>query len=640
VSKDAGPFAVSHFPFAISSMENGKWKMEIGKFITAETQRVLSPMRDVDVSITSDFADACHSGVMWRLACESAKLDRGIQQAASHCEQFRFQRRLMTHSTNFPRLKELLNRISPAFAAALVLAALLAPNAGAQTIDYLSPTAVLAGSPGLTLVVNGADFDVDSVVVWRGVPMPTRLIRDTQLAAEIPASFLGTPHVAEVHVANGELLSNTESITISATPVLSINSTFPNSAKAGGPGFKLTVGGTGFTRNSVVRWNEQDTLTSFFSSLAVDAFIDESRIAFGGLASVTVQDVITGDVSNTLFFEVRVDGPPPEITQVDPDAIEAGTEELVLVVLGNNFSPTCRVRWNGSERETFFFDTNTLAAVIEAADMERPATIAITVIETAPGGGVSNAVSLFIEQQASSYFGHIVAGGGYSSTLTLVNPGFDEVTGTLHLTGSDGSPLELTIDGSPAAAASLSVALPGGATRRVTLNGPAAATLSGWARIEADGRVSGWATVKFRQSGVLRTSAVVPASPPAESVFLPVENSRTQRRASAVSITNLHDAPIEVSVLVLDEDGSVLAAPEVPALTPLGPRKQVARFLHELYPELDEEFRGSVILTCGFGDSFLAVGLTEEDGIWSLVPPVSEFTDGELESFAGRLRPR
>jgi hypothetical protein len=107
-----------------------------------------------------------------------------------------------------------------------------------------------------------------------------------------------------------------------------------------------------------------------------------------------------------------------------------------------------------------------------------------------------------------------------------------------------------------------------------------------------------------------------------------------------VSITTLHDAPIEVSVVVLDEDGNVLAAPEVPALTPLGPRKQVARFLHELYPELDEEFRGSVILTSGFGDSFLAVGLTEEDGIWSLVPPVSEFTDEELESFAGRPRPR
>src|SRR5437879_9293409 len=81
----------------------------------------------------------------------------------------------------------------------------------------------------------------------------------------------------------------------------------PNSAPAGGPGFTLTVNGTGFVsgllNSALVQWNGSALSTGHVSANQLTAFVPASLIAFPGSANVTVVSA-SGVVSNALVFTI------------------------------------------------------------------------------------------------------------------------------------------------------------------------------------------------------------------------------------------------------------------------------------------------------------------------------------------------
>jgi hypothetical protein len=72
----------------------------------------------------------------------------------------------------------------------------------APTLLSVNPPAVNAGSPGIVLTVNGSNFLPDSTIQWNGLPLATNYLSDVQLEAQIPASNLVTPGVANILVLN------------------------------------------------------------------------------------------------------------------------------------------------------------------------------------------------------------------------------------------------------------------------------------------------------------------------------------------------------------------------------------------------------------------------------------------------------
>lgn len=66
----------------------------------------------------------------------------------------------------------------------------------------MMPNNVNAGNAGVTLTVNGSNFNGNAVVNWNGVPQRTMFLSATQLMAAIPASSLATPGRAMVTVTN------------------------------------------------------------------------------------------------------------------------------------------------------------------------------------------------------------------------------------------------------------------------------------------------------------------------------------------------------------------------------------------------------------------------------------------------------
>lgn len=72
----------------------------------------------------------------------------------------------------------------------------------APSVLSLNPSSVGAGSSGLILTLNGSNFMPASTIEWNGAALPTSYLSVTQLEAQIPASDLADPGVADVVVLN------------------------------------------------------------------------------------------------------------------------------------------------------------------------------------------------------------------------------------------------------------------------------------------------------------------------------------------------------------------------------------------------------------------------------------------------------
>ena len=78
----------------------------------------------------------------------------------------------------------------------------------------------------------------------------------------------------------------------------------PTATAPGGPGFTLTVRGTGFVSGATVNWKGSARPTSFVSGSELTATIFASDIAAAGTASITVQNPGSGGGSNVVFFSI------------------------------------------------------------------------------------------------------------------------------------------------------------------------------------------------------------------------------------------------------------------------------------------------------------------------------------------------
>ncbi len=129
--------------------------------------------------------------------------------------------------------------------------------------------------------------------------------------------------------------------TAQAQTITSIN---PSSVSAGGPAFTLTVNGTGFTANQIVRVNGSNRAT-FLAGPQLMATILAADIASPGQDAITVFNPVTSLSSNTVFLNVLAPTGinPPTLTSAGPAVASLGTFALRLTLTGTNFRPGARV---------------------------------------------------------------------------------------------------------------------------------------------------------------------------------------------------------------------------------------------------------------------------------------------------------
>ncbi len=272
-------------------------------------------------------------------------------------------------------------------------------NNPVPTITSLNPTASTTGSAGFNLTVNGTNFVSTSKVRWNGAERTTTFVSATQLTAAITADDVKNGGSANVTVNNptpGGGTSNAVSFAIN-NPAPTVTSLAPSTIASGSSAFALTVNGTGFVPNSVVRWNGSDRVTTFVSATQVSAAITATDVVNAGVAKVRVfNPAPVGGLSGELDFTILQTNPLPTLTALSPGTVLVGGAQFTLTLTGTNFVGTSVVRVNGSDRATTFVSGTQLQATITAADIASVGTTNLTVFNPTPGGGTSATLALAI----------------------------------------------------------------------------------------------------------------------------------------------------------------------------------------------------------------------------------------------------
>ncbi len=105
------------------------------------------------------------------------------------------------------------------------------------------------------------------------------------------------------------------------------------------------------------------------------------------------------------FYSIRLaesGNPTPLTSGLAPNSAQVGGPAFTLSVQGSNFAPGAVVRWDGSDRPTTFISSTELEAAISTADLASQATVAVTVFNPAPGGGLSNSQTFDIVAPAGN----------------------------------------------------------------------------------------------------------------------------------------------------------------------------------------------------------------------------------------------
>ncbi|MEP7271618.1 MAG: kelch repeat-containing protein, partial [Acidobacteriota bacterium] len=257
-------------------------------------------------------------------------------------------------------------------------------------LTLLVPDNVATGSGQILLTLNGSNFVPSSTVLWNSSTRPTSFVSPTQLTATIPLTDFTFGTVANVEVANflpgGGNSAGLPFTVNNPTPgALVLN---PNSVGAGGAGFMLTVDGSNFVPNSVVRWSGSPRTTTYVSPTQVTAMIPASDLTTAGVVNVTVfNPTPSGGFSPPAIFNIT--NPLPVTTNLNPTGIGVGSAPFALTVNGSGFVSTSEVLWDGSPRATTFVNSGQLTAQILAADVASMGSVNITVSSPGPGGGTS-----------------------------------------------------------------------------------------------------------------------------------------------------------------------------------------------------------------------------------------------------------
>ena len=181
------------------------------------------------------------------------------------------------------------------------------------------------------------------------------------------------------------------------TPVLT--SISPEYAEYGSTGVVLTVTGSHFRPESVVRWNGIEMSTTFVSTTELRAEVQDRWLLEPGLVEVSVHTTIGGaGVSAPAQFRVRPQA--PLITLLASQGATAARPGFALMLHGENFQDGSSIRWNGEVRAATFLEPNRLTLMLSTGDVAQPADIPVSVINI--GGAESPPVTFSIRTLPSA----------------------------------------------------------------------------------------------------------------------------------------------------------------------------------------------------------------------------------------------
>jgi hypothetical protein len=292
-------------------------------------------------------------------------------------------------------------------------------------LTSLSPPNAPAGSPGLTLTVNGSGFEgpnaaiqsPGSTVLWASgetvTSLTTTFINSGQLQAAVPAALLAIPGAAGVTVLQPND-QNSNALLFNILPP-AITSLSPPSMAALSPTFALSITGTSFLPGATASLAGTPLTTTFVNAGSLTAVVPAALLKFAGAFPVVVTNP-GGSSSAAVNLLVN-----PTITGLSPSNIPAGSAQFTLSITGATFvtgTLSSVASFNGSNLVTTVVNSGLITALVPAALVTT--TGSYPVVVTNPGGSASAPATFTVTASlaiATTSLGTGTAGALYTATL-------------------------------------------------------------------------------------------------------------------------------------------------------------------------------------------------------------------------------
>ncbi|HEX8170602.1 MAG TPA: discoidin domain-containing protein [Thermoanaerobaculia bacterium] len=170
-----------------------------------------------------------------------------------------------------------------------------------------------------------------------------------------------------------------------------------------------------------------------------DAKGQRVTFTYDALNRITLKDLSPAGPSNedvTYFYDGNGPEPPaepaPTLSAITPATAGVGGPAFTLTASGANFAPEAVVTLNGQQRPTTVIDSRRATAAISAADLQTAGVYAVNIVNPAPGGGASAALTFTVTNPppaANKIQPTSAARGGAAFTLTV--SGSDFVSGAV-----------------------------------------------------------------------------------------------------------------------------------------------------------------------------------------------------------------
>jgi len=215
---------------------------------------------------------------------------------------------------------------------------------------------------------------------------------------------------------------------LAGTSPFELSGLTPISAQTGATSLTLNLAGRGFTSSSVVQWNGLAIgVTNVQVNIAtqtISAQISAGLTATPGAALITVFDSTESPtVTNALTFTLV--GSLPTLTSVQPQQVNAGASDTLIIVTGTGFSPTGFITFNDGTTGVSSSSVNSagtqITATLSHTLLQFGGQFEIGVTNPPPGGGPAPVELAFVVNNSPA-----PANDNFANATTVASASFSD----------------------------------------------------------------------------------------------------------------------------------------------------------------------------------------------------------------------
>ena len=175
----------------------------------------------------------------------------------------------------------------------------------------------------------------------------------------------------------------------------------PYSSFVNEPSFTtLMVHGLNFVAGSTVKWGETSLVTTFIDVTSLTAVVTPDLTVVAGEYTITViNPELESGSSNAVSF--TIENPRPLLYALTPaqSLTRLSTDPAITVeVTGANFVACSQVNWDTTGLNTTYLSPTQLRVEVPSSYLGEPLRVPLTVVNAAPGGGVSSELTFSVEE--------------------------------------------------------------------------------------------------------------------------------------------------------------------------------------------------------------------------------------------------